>query len=184
LRRWAPLLRITEATPAAPDPTQRLIEFRVSGYPPTKNEAKSLLSDGHGQSVSVRALLEAAEQALAAGASPILHGRVALELVLFGPADAPSDATNMLGGIGDVLQDKSRRSALEHLGPLANVHLFTDDKQIRRISYGEEHASEPHYRLAITPLTDRLATNRPATADSTDTIAPRLNPPTPPGAAP
>jgi hypothetical protein len=31
----------------------------------------------------------------------------------------PSDATSYLGGIGDVLEEKSRLGALDHLGGLA-----------------------------------------------------------------
>jgi hypothetical protein len=50
------------------------IAFTVSGYPPTKNEAKSPLSEWHPHAARVRALLEAAQQALAGGAQPIEHG--------------------------------------------------------------------------------------------------------------
>jgi hypothetical protein len=121
----------------------------VPGYPPTKNEEKSLLSDGHAQFSRVRLLLERAQEALDAGAAPLGHARIGLELVITGPVDAPSDATNYLGGIGDVPQDKTRRVALEHLGPLATVALFTDDRQVREVIYREERAPQAQYTLRL-----------------------------------
>lgn len=129
----------------------REISLTVNGLPPTKNEAKSLLSDGHPHAARVRALLEAAEGALVQGAKPIERGEVALELVVVGPAAAAPDATNMLGGVGDVLQAKAPAPLVEHLGPLAQVHLFTNDSQIREIHYSEERGPETMYRLSIRP---------------------------------
>jgi len=127
------------------------IAFSVSGLPPTKNEAKSLLAEGHPHAGRVRALLEAAAEAITQGAQPIERGEIELELVVFGPRQAPSDATNYLGGIGDVLQAKAPAPLIEHLGPLAQVHLFTNDRQIREIHYQEERGSETHYWLSIRP---------------------------------
>ena len=83
----------------------------------------------------MRALLEAARAALAQGAQPVASGEVALELVLAGPEQAPSDATNYLEGIGDVLEDKQRRGALiAHLGPLADVWLVLSATTTRSAS--------------------------------------------------
>jgi anti-sigma factor RsiW len=129
------------------------ISVTVDGLPPTKNEAKSLLAEGHPHAARVRALLEAAQKALAAGARPIEHGEVALEMVVVGPAQAPSDATNYLGGIGDVLQAKTAGVLVEHLGPLVQVSLFANDRQVRAITYREERGSTQMYRLTIRPLT-------------------------------
>lgn len=151
--RWAPLITFTrEEELASTGERVREISLSVSGYPPTKNEAKSLLSAGHSQFPRVLALLEAAAASLAEGAESFGIRRLGLELVVCGPADAPSDATNSLGGIGDVLQEKKRRGSLGHLGPLANVSLFTDDRQIRRVNYREERAEEASYRLRLWPL--------------------------------
>ena len=40
------------------------VEFEVMGWPPKKNEAKSLFAGGHVQADKVRALLEAARDAI------------------------------------------------------------------------------------------------------------------------
>jgi hypothetical protein len=119
-----------------------VISFRVSGYPPAKNEALSMLGEGHTHSPRVRALLAAARDALAAQPAfePIAAGRVGLEVVLqsAGSAD-PWDATNYLGGIADVLEDKSGRGAVrQDLGELAAVWLYRNDRQIRQVAYREE----------------------------------------------
>ena len=37
------------------------------------------------------------------------------------PTEPPADATNFLGGVGDVLEAKARRGVLDHLGDLATV---------------------------------------------------------------
>lgn len=152
--RWSPLLTLaTEDGMASVGVAVRKsadeIHLVVPGYPPTKNEAKSLLSDGHGQFSRVRLLLERAQEAIEFGAASFGEARIGIELVVAGPADAPSDATNYLGGIGDVLQDKTRRGALEHLGSLAAVALFTDDRQVREVIYREERAAEPRYTLRL-----------------------------------
>ena len=164
--RWAPLLAFAgeEGLAAATrEEPVRQISLVVSGYPPTKNEAKSLLSDGHPQFSRARMLLERAGEALARGAEPLGTARLGLELVVCGPSDAPSDATNYLGGIGDVLQEKSDRGPLQHLGRLADVSLFTNDRQIRHVNYREERAPEPHYRLRLWLLDGKEMTAPPPT---------------------
>lgn len=113
--------------------------LRVNGYPPTKNEAKSLLSDGHGQFGRVRLLLEEAAKAVANGAQPLGAARLGMELVVCGSHRTESRPANYLGGVGDVLQDKGGR-------------LFAHDRQIREVSYREQRAAEPRYRLRIWPL--------------------------------
>jgi hypothetical protein len=163
--RWAPLLAFADEeglTAATSQEHAREISLVVSGYPPTKNEAKSLLSDGHAQLPRVRMLLERAGEALARGAEPLGTARLGLELVVCGPSDAPSDATNYLGGVGEVLQEKSGRGPLQHLGRLADVSLFTNDRQIRHISYKEERAPEQHYRLRLWLLDGKETTARPS----------------------
>lgn len=91
-------------------------------------------------------------EALDAGAERFATQRLGLELIASGPTCAPSDATNYLGGVGDVLEDKAHREALEHLGSLADVALFANDRQIRQIAYREETAAEPHYRVRLWTL--------------------------------
>ena len=71
-----------------------------------------MLSDSHEHSPRVRDLLSAASEALRAQPSfqPVEEGPVHLDLVLHaGPQSGPWDATNYLGGIADVLEDKARR---------------------------------------------------------------------------
>jgi hypothetical protein len=60
----------------------------------------------------VRALLEAAAAAVAADEfAAFLTERFGLELVLYAPVVPPSDATNYLGGVGDVLEAKGHRGS-------------------------------------------------------------------------
>jgi hypothetical protein len=130
------------------------IAFAVPGWPPTKNEATSMLAAGHPHAARVQALLEAAQQAVQPiGWTPVA-GEISLELVVRGPGRPPSDATNYLGGVGDVLQDKTvgRSLDLTHLGELGAVALYTNDRQIRQIHYTEEHADEVSYSVRIRQL--------------------------------
>lgn len=128
------------------------ITFAVRGLPPAKNEALSMLGERHSHAPRVRTLLEAAREAIGGDFAPFL-GPVGLEVELRTPDDTdPWDATNYLGGIGDVLEVKSRRGALEHLGDLSRVALYENDRQIREVRYTVVHASEPTYRVRIWQL--------------------------------
>jgi len=130
------------------------IALTVPGWPPTKNEATSMLAAGHTHAARVRALLEAAQQAVRrVGWTPVA-GEIALDLVVRGPSRPPSDATNYLGGVGDVLQDKTvgRGVDLTHLGELAAVALYADDRQIKQIRYTEEQADQASYSIRIRRL--------------------------------
>ena len=60
-----------------------------------------------------------------------------------------ADATNFLGGIGDVMEAKTRRGVLEHLGDLATVALYANDRQIHEVHYRWEHGDETGYRLRL-----------------------------------
>src|SRR6266568_2017174 len=112
------------------------IAFEVPGWPPLKNEATSMLATHHRQADRVRTLLvKAAEAASAARWTPA-SADVALEVIIRTPtARPPGDATNFLGGIADVLQDKTnpRNIDLSHLGDLQAVALYRDDRQISQI---------------------------------------------------
>jgi len=60
-----------------------------------------------------------------------------------------SDATNFLGGIGDVLESKGHRGVLEHLGELSSIalYLYDNDRQIEEVHYRWEHSPEPSYTV-------------------------------------
>ncbi len=124
----------------------QVLSFTVPGLPPAKNTATSMLSESHEHAPRVRALLATAEVALIAepGFAPIEAGhRVALDVCLRPAAGVEGwDATNYLGGIGDALEDKSTRSAaIEHLGALAEVWLFRNDRQIKQVRWVEDDPS-------------------------------------------
>jgi hypothetical protein len=131
------------------------LSFDVDGLPPLKNGALSILAAGNRQAIRVRALLEAACLAAQRSGWTPLTDRVSLDVVLRRPPEHHSgDATNFLGGIGDVLQDKRHGLgiSLAHLGVLVDVALFVDDRQIRQISYREEEAPTPSYSIRVTTL--------------------------------
>jgi hypothetical protein len=132
----------------------REIIFEVSGWPPIKNEAKSLLSAAHPQAARVHALLTAAQAAVRRTGWKPGSEQVALELIIRSPGRPPGDATNFLGGLGDVLQGKLTKPGLDlaHLGELRTVALFGDDRQISQISYHEEPAKSPSYLVRISNL--------------------------------
>ncbi|GHJ43505.1 hypothetical protein Cs7R123_08470 [Catellatospora sp. TT07R-123] len=137
---------------ASPHRHPAAITFRVPGLPPAKSEAKSMLSTGHPHTGRVRSLLLAADSALRAHQSfhPIDEGEIGLELVLHVPSDEqPWDATNYLGGVADVLEDKSPRGGIEHLGDLAAVRLYRNDRQIKQINYRQEPADAAAYEVTV-----------------------------------
>lgn len=60
----------------------------------------------------------------------------------------PADAINYLGGIADVLENKSHRGTLDHLG-LAVVGLYANDHQIKQISYRELADNNVSYTVTV-----------------------------------
>lgn len=76
---------------------------------------------------------------------------IGLEAVVRAPeGQDPWDATDYLGGIGDVLEDKSRRgAAVDHLGDLLSVALYRNDRQIREVHYRQEPAAHAHYLVRV-----------------------------------
>jgi Na+-translocating ferredoxin:NAD+ oxidoreductase RNF subunit RnfB len=131
------------------------LSFEVSGPPPVRTEALSLLAAGHRQATRVRALLQAACTAAQHSGWTPLTEPVALDVVLrCPPGGRTADAAALIGGIGSVLQDKRRMAdiGLAHLGVLADVTLYVDDRQIRRISYREEPAEAMSYLVRVTAL--------------------------------
>ena len=130
--------------------------IRVSGLPPAKNEALSMLGAGHSHAPRVLDLLRAAEDALQrSGFGPVEKGPVALEVVVHAPPGRdPWDATNYLGGIADVLEEKSRRGTLEHLGELRHVWVYWNDRQIKEVSYRQLEASGAYYTVRVRELSN------------------------------
>lgn len=145
----------TELAPVpGPDEPAGGITFEVQGYPPAKNEALSMLGAGHSHAPRVRLLLEAARQACQSHSfMPVDDGPVTLDVVLRCPAGQHlADATNYLGGVADVLEEKSHRGALEHLGALATVRLYRNDRQIKQVTYREEESAQVGYTVTVRPL--------------------------------
>jgi len=129
------------------------VEFEVLGWPPKKNEAKSLFAAGHVHADGVRALLEAARDAIRWDEWSLATGEVVLELTIRCPDRPDGDATNFLGGVADVLQTMvSPNVDMTHLADLATVGLYLDDKQISRITYRELPAAEVSYRVRVSTL--------------------------------
>lgn len=120
----------------------REVTFIVDGWPPAKNEARSLLAPGHTHAERVNALLEAARQAVGDRPDALFGSRpIGLDLPMVSPAEPPADVTDFLGGVGDVLEVKGHRVPLDHLRELANVGLHDNDR----------HKHEVHYRWHLGP---------------------------------
>ena len=131
----------------------RQIELTVEGLPPAKNTDLSSFGAGHAHYPRVVALLEAAAAVVGApldartptvpvfGTAPVV-----LEVQQYGPKPPPGDSTNYVGGIADVLESKDRRTTpVTHLGVLARVALYDDDKQIQEFHYAWHRADTVGY---------------------------------------
>lgn len=141
-----------ERRPSSPDATAIEIRIAVDGVlPPAKGEAKSMLAAAHVHSQRVRRLLEAARPAMAGRA--LLATPLRLSVVVRAPEGTRlNDATNLLGGIGDVLQARRTGADVAHLGDLADVACFLDDGQISEISYRREWAGPLGYEVVLSEL--------------------------------
>ena len=131
------------------------IRLTVDGWPPAKSEALSMFAKNHRHHHRVRALLEAADEALAGSQwGPDERRPIGLDLVVVESATSPppSDATNLLGGVADVLQANRVNADLSHLGKLADVSLYADDRQIREARYSVERGAKPGYRVCVRVL--------------------------------
>ena len=104
-------------------------------------------------------LLEAARRARAEQTFiPVIEGPVALDVELRASVGRPSwDATNYLGGIGHVLEDKAHRGVLDHLDEFAGIWLFHNDRQIKEIAYREVESDQPSYTVTIRELGTRTS---------------------------
>jgi hypothetical protein len=115
-----------------------------------------MLGVGHSHAPRVLELLRAAKNALErSGFARVDAGPVALDVVVQAPpGQDPWDATNYLGGIADVLEEKSRRGTLEHLGELRHVWVYRNDRQIKEVSYRQLEASDASYTVRIRELSN------------------------------
>jgi len=125
--------------------TRQQITLTVAGWPPAKNEAKSLLAPGHPHADRVKALLQAAQQATLDRTDRVIFGSrpIGIELTIASPSQPPADATNFLGGVGDVLEARARPGLQEHLGELAGVGLYNNDSQIHEVAYRWRRRAAP-----------------------------------------
>jgi hypothetical protein len=108
------------------------LTVEVNGQlPPLKDEAKSLLSPGHGQAPRVLALVQAVHEAKGRESFEGFGGRrIGMELVL---------------------QARRVNLDLAYLGELADAFLYADDAQIREVIYREE-SGELGYSLRFWTL--------------------------------
>jgi hypothetical protein len=127
------------------------INFEVEGLPPAKSEAISMLGAGHGHAERVLELLRVArDEAKTHDFEGFGLAWIGLEVtVSCGRGPSRSDATNYLGGIGDVLEDKSRRGTLDHLGELATFGLYDNDRQIEEVAYHWQPSADPSYAVRL-----------------------------------
>lgn len=143
----------------------------LDGLPPAKG-AQAPLSADHPHLPRTRALLQAVRGLLPSGFRP-LSTSVGLELTIRTPSPRHAwDATNYLGGIADVLQNKGRRE-LAHLGELAMVSVYENDRVIREVRYQHQRSDTVGYRLRIWAL-DRSELEAAIAADQEDlSVEPR-----------
>lgn len=126
-----------------------VLRVTVDGYPPAKSEAKSIFASTHPHSDRVARLLTACADVLASSGDPGLGSvPLGLDVYVTGPEELRSDATNFLGGVADVLQNKMRLD-LPHLGDLAGVHLFDDDRQLEEVFYRWRRGDERSYEVRL-----------------------------------
>lgn len=130
-----------------------------AGISAGQDEALSLSNTGHAHAKRVRNLLDTARHACREQAfDPISEGKVGLEVTVHAAADQPPwDATNYLGCIADVLQDKSHDGPLDHLGKLASVWLYRNDLQLKEITYREAQSAQAAYTVTVRALTPPAA---------------------------
>lgn len=144
-----------ELSNSRPEDQPAQVSFMVEGLPPAKSEALSMLGKGHPHGTRVRSLLNAARAAIGQRAfTPVTIDPVALELVVHTTAgERLSDATNYLGGVADVLENKAPRGPLQHLGDLAAVQLYENDRQIKQVAYREIIDDRTFYSVTVRLLT-------------------------------
>jgi hypothetical protein len=139
--------------PADSGEASNKISFDVPGFPPPKDGGNSAFNAAHRHLPRVRVLLEAAHKACTTqDFAPVKSGCVGMDIVLYTPPEQnPADAANYIGGVADVLEHKGWRD-IDHLGSLADVWLYWDDKQIKEINFREVDAEQISYRVTVREL--------------------------------
>ncbi len=144
---------LSPADQSTPAKTPSDLSFAVDSWPPAKSEALSMLGPNHPHAPRVHSLLKAAQAAMQQTGWTSVELPVGLDVVVSAPPDKdPWDATNYLGGIADVLQDKSRPLRgldLTHLGELRQVAVYRNDRQIRVVRYRHELGQKACYIVRI-----------------------------------
>ena len=134
------------------------INIDVQGSPPAKSETLSLFGKTHRHADRVVTLLRQVKQSIAHSSwDRNEHRRLGLELLVSDTAlgSPPMDATNILGGIADVLQaDRPRNTDSSHLDGMEMVSLYKNDRQIHEIRYSVKHADDQCYRIRMWVLSD------------------------------
>jgi hypothetical protein len=130
------------------------IRFEVEGWPPAKSGPPSVLAARNPHTPRVLALLRAARQeAQRRGFQSFGSVPIGLELrVACDREQGRSDATNYLGGVADVLEDKARRRNLDHLGDLASFGLYANDGQMEAVQFRWEPSETPSYTVRLWAL--------------------------------
>lgn len=135
------------------------ISFSVKGRPPSKAGSGSPLGANSKHRNRVVRLLKAAGQEMArTGFEGFGSAPVKLEVeVRTGPGQPPWDATNLLGGIADVLDSKAHKQIaqpgmLDHLGELVHIALYDDDRQIQEVSYRVVEHPDEEYVITLTAV--------------------------------
>lgn len=129
-----------------------MIELVVDGLPPAKSEATSIFGPTHPHRERVVALLSRTEEVLARSDWQMAESRpIGLELILSLPSEGGtgSDATNYLGGVADTLQAQRINAATEHLGHLADVALYADDRQIVEVHFRRAEGARATYTVRV-----------------------------------
>lgn len=125
-----------------------LVEIGVPGLPPAKGVHQSPLHVENRHVDRARTLLEALARVIPHEFVP-LRCAVALDVTLYSPLRCPpGDALNFLGGIGDVLQRKQLDLA-GHMGSLADLAPYDDDRQIRRVRFDQRTAAVLSYVVRV-----------------------------------
>ena len=124
----------------------------VNGWPPKKGQDYSVFNEKNPDHRRIFPLLEEARRALSGSKwNPRERRDVGLELVVVDAPTQPypSDGTNWLGGVADVLQYSRPNVDTSILGDLAGISLYFDDGQIGEIRYRKEQGNVASYRVRV-----------------------------------
>ena len=134
------------------------IVIEVQGLPPAKSEAQSIFGKSHSHSDRVVTLLRQVNKTIVKSSWDRNEKRsVGLEVLVSDTSlgSPPMDATNILGGVADVLQsDRPRNTDSTHLENMRAVSLYKNDRQIREVRFSVKRDNVPSYRVRVWVLSD------------------------------